>query len=284
MSSKYEGTTIGELFIIHVTEYAKHAGLPKRWARVRCSCGKEYDKKLERILRSEHPRCRACENTRRREEAADYTKHALWKTWFGMNARCGHTEEAQHPDYGGRGIIVCPQWRYDARKVAFLQFVADMGPKPKGRHSVGRRENDGPYSPGNCRWETPTQQANNTRANVHATHEGVTRTLAEWSRFLEVPAGSLKLAIEKYGMKQAVRTAELCRGIEGRIPWKTDGVVVPKIVHVPKFRRLSAVEKAQRVADEQARVALAREQREREIAAAESELEEIMALYFARTV
>jgi hypothetical protein len=76
--------------------------------------------------------------------------------------------------YGGRGIHV------DARWNDFTAFLADMGPRPKNT-SLGRIDNDGPYSPENCRWETPKEQANNTRRNLLVERSGIVKTIAQWS-------------------------------------------------------------------------------------------------------
>ena len=57
----------------------------------------------------------------------------------------------------GRGITICERWRI------FENFLADMGEKPEGR-TIDRRDNDGNYEPGNCRWATPKEQRANQRA------------------------------------------------------------------------------------------------------------------------
>ncbi len=93
-----------------------------------------------------------------------------YAVWCMMKQRCGNPRNAKYARYGGRGIRVCERWAS-----SFEDFIADMGPRPSGEHSIDRVDNDGNYEPGNCRWATRTEQGHNRHTSFQV--RGLSQTI-----------------------------------------------------------------------------------------------------------
>lgn len=100
-----------------------------------------------------------------------------YRAWSSMNGRCHNPDNKRWEYYGGRGITVCKSWRN-----SFSNFLADMGLKPKPNMSLDRRNTNGNYTPGNCRWATPQEQMGNRRTCRVIKFRNQSKTLAGWSR------------------------------------------------------------------------------------------------------
>lgn len=90
-----------------------------------------------------------------RDLFVEISKHPLYATWAGIRIRCNPKNAEKFPRYAGRGIKMCDRWD------DFYMFVLDMGPKPTPEHSIDRQDNDGDYTPENCRWATKAEQSSN---------------------------------------------------------------------------------------------------------------------------
>lgn len=119
-------------------------------------------------------------------------KHGGWNTaeyrvWAIMKDRCSNPNGAEYHRYGGRGIFVCERW-----KQSFGDFIQDMGLRPSPEYSIDRIDNDGPYSPDNCRWATRTEQQNNRSTTVRLAFNGETHSTNEWSRLIGISISCIR--------------------------------------------------------------------------------------------
>lgn len=169
-----------------------------RVCRCRCDCGAESTVQAGHLVRGTTRSC-GCLHRDTITKHGDRPKSEARRTseyraWYHMKDRCLNPRCKLFEHYGGRGIAICDRWLND-----YAAFLTDIGRRPSPAHSLGRIDNDGPYAPDNCRWETAHQQQNNTSRSAAVTYNGLTLTIAEWARRRGLNYGTLRSRIRRYG-------------------------------------------------------------------------------------
>jgi hypothetical protein len=146
----------------------------------------------------------------------DGHRHPLIDTYANMMSRCGNESDAAYDRYGGRGITVCDRWANgEDGKTGFFCFVEDMGPRLSRLHSLDRVDNNGPYSPENCRWATKKEQARNRRSNRTIEHDGRHIAISEYCERTGLNFQAVNSRLSKGWSIERAITAPMRRGGRG---------------------------------------------------------------------
>ena len=170
-----------------------------------CSCGETAFIQQKRLV-SGHTKSCGCirkeGNARKHGNRRRGTTSPTYISWQAMTQRCSDPAHDGFAGYGGAGVTVCERWR------SFESFLADMGERPPGT-TIDRIEGALGYRPGNCRWATGIEQANNKRTSRQLTLDGITRSLAQWATHCGITEACLRTRIDRLGwsIERAIRTA-----------------------------------------------------------------------------
>jgi hypothetical protein len=153
-----------------------------------CDCGSESKPFHSNLISG---RTASCGCTHRKHGMTDTP---TFKSWLSMRGRCNNPNDPTFALYGGRGITVCERWNDQVN--GFSNFLADLGERPSLKYSIERINTDGNYEPGNCRWATQSEQANNKRTNHTLTFAGKTQNITQWSKETGIPRITISKRID----------------------------------------------------------------------------------------
>lgn len=123
---------------------------------------------------------------------------ALFNVWETMKNRCENPKREKYKDYGARGIKVCEEWE---KPIAFVEWALSNGYQ-KGLQ-LDRIDNNGDYSPQNCRWVTPKENSRNRRNTKLLTINGETKCVAEWCETIDISPYTVYWWIREKGVEYA---------------------------------------------------------------------------------
>lgn len=127
-------------------------------------------------------------------------KHGLSHTrikriYYNMRSRCYNPNTPKFKNHGGRGIKVCDEWMGEYGLVNFYNWAMQNGYDES--LTIDRINNDGDYSPDNCRWVNYSEQNRNTRRNHEVTINGVTKLMTDWCNEYGIDVATFKQRLDK---------------------------------------------------------------------------------------
>lgn len=186
------GRKFGRLTVIGEAKEHTYEGHSSWWL-CKCECGNTLEVRRSCLVRGDTQSCGCLKKELLREHGRKMlTKHGWYGTrvyhiWHLIVDRCDNPNCSQYPNYGGRGIKLCSEWRNDPK--AFCEWAMENGYRDD--LTIDRIDFNGDYEPNNCRWITIDAQQTNKRNNVRITYQNKTQCASEWARELGISVGTI---------------------------------------------------------------------------------------------
>lgn len=180
MRRKYKdltGMKFGRLTVIGIDD----RGTRKAYWNCICDCGNAKSVRSDSLQSGAIKSCGCIKKEQDKVNLIKNHKHKqsgtrLYKIWQGIKRRCYNVHDSRYHRYGGRGITVCDEWKDDFS--VFYEWAIANGYSDE--LTIDRKNNDGNYTPDNCKWADAKEQCNNRSTNIRITIGNSTRTLTEW--------------------------------------------------------------------------------------------------------
>lgn len=176
------GQRFGRLVVI---ERAETTHVSTRW-KCKCDCGNECVV-LAQNLKKGHTKSCGCfrEEVRPKQKFKHGYRHTrIYGVYCRIKGRCYNPNDPRYASYGGRGIKMCDEWYESPEK--FCKWAESHGYDPNaeyGECTIDRIDVNGNYEPSNCRFTNLQVQSNNRQNTIYIEHNGMRKTITEWSEF-----------------------------------------------------------------------------------------------------
>ena len=182
----HSGEKFGEWTIIEKIDTEKYLA--------KCSCGTEKIVFYNNLKRGLSTNCGCIQNEKCRKRMTTHgkSKSKIYMVWAGMKRRCYNPNQKSYPDYGGRGIKMCDDWKENFE--SFYKWSMENG-YIEGEVEIDRIDVNGNYCPENCRWVSMAVQNRNklsyTPRTAMLTVDGVTKPIMTWAEEVGIPYKTL---------------------------------------------------------------------------------------------
>lgn len=163
------GQKFGRLTVIRqngFTQPNKHGHRKAIWYCL-CDCGNFVDRTTD-VLKKGRSSCgcrqkEILKNMAERNITHNMTHTRLYRIYKSMYGRCYYKSSQRYNAYGGRGIVMCDEWKND--KVKFFEWALNNGYSDD--LTIERINVNGNYCPENCTWIPMSEQYKNKQSNCN---------------------------------------------------------------------------------------------------------------------
>lgn len=206
----YIGKKFGLLVVDSIsTSHAKDGS--KQWL-FRCECGKTVLDTPYRVISGHRKSCgcmkfknMTCENIGFiPRNLLSKTEIIFYNKWERIRTRCYNKKHQKYPIYGGRGVVMCDEWRTNAWN--FINWCKETHPGDFSL-TIDRIDSNGLYSPDNCRWANTITQNRNRSNTSKVIYDGEEITLAELAEENNIRLETLRKRVKSgWSIEKALTT------------------------------------------------------------------------------
>ena len=177
-----------------------------RMVKCKCDCGEEIITRFSALKNGQAKSCNCLRDEMAKiSQKKTFTthglsKHPLFRRLADMKTRCYNKKSKSYKDYGGRGISICLKWRNET--ISFYNWAMANGYK-KGLQ-IDRINNNGNYTPSNCRWITKREQSRNRRSNNWLEYNGKRMLITDWAKEFNISSSCISQLLKNKSPKEVL--------------------------------------------------------------------------------